>query len=80
MAKLGRKPNPIPSIDWKCYVPLNVATQVDVLLLDPFTGAPRKGARSALITQLLIQWLAHQRKGGDDSGLQEKTAEKITGE
>ena len=82
MAKLGRKPNPVPSIDWKAYIPINIATQVDLLLLDPFTGVPRKGARSALVTQLLLQWLSTQRKGVITDGLQDKakTAQEVVGD
>lgn len=53
----GRKPNPIPTIDWKCHVPVPIACKVDLLLLDPVTGNPRHGARSALVTELLIKWL-----------------------
>ena len=58
--KAGRKPNAIPSVDWKCYIPINIATQVDLHLLDPLSGKPRMGARSALVTQLLIRWLAER--------------------
>lgn len=57
MAKLGRKPNAVPTIDWKCYVPVNIAAQVDLLLTDPLTGKPKLGARSELVTKLLIRWL-----------------------
>jgi hypothetical protein len=58
MAKVGRPKNTIPTIDWKCQVPVPIAAKVDVFLLDPVTLNPRYGARSALVTQLLIQWLA----------------------
>lgn len=79
MTKLGRKPNAVPTIDWKCYVPIPIAAKVDMLLLDPFTGKPRLGARSELVTQLLIRWLnERQAKGGDNNGLQETSPQEIT--
>ena len=56
--KRGRPANPVPTIDWKCHIPLPIAAKVDVFLLDPVTNHTRHGARSALVTQLLIQWLS----------------------
>ena len=38
MAKRGRKPLLIPTIDWKCQIPVDVAAKVDLLLLDPSSG------------------------------------------
>lgn len=63
MTKLGRKPNAVPTIDWKCYVPVNIAAQVDLLLTDPLTGKPKLGARSELVTKLLMAWLASRKSG-----------------
>ena len=56
--KRGRPANPVPTIDWKCHIPLPIAAKVDIFLLDPVTLKTRHGARSALVTQLLIQWLS----------------------
>jgi hypothetical protein len=58
MSKVGRPANTIPTIDWKCHIPVPIAAKVDIFLLDPVTGKTRHGARSGLVTQLLIQWLA----------------------
>ena len=58
MAKAGRKPHTIPPVTWKCQVPTDVAAKVDLLLQDPLRGVPVYGARSALVTQLLRNWLA----------------------
>ena len=60
MAKVGRPSLPVPTIDWKCYIPLPIAAKVDLLLLDPVSGKTRYGARSALVNQLLLQWLTER--------------------
>lgn len=54
----GRPPNVIPTIDWKIHLPIPIAAKVDLLLLDPVTGKTRVGAKSNLVTHLLVQWLA----------------------
>ena len=41
-------------------VPQSIIERVDLLLTDPNTGRLHYGARSALITDLLRQWLAEQ--------------------
>lgn len=58
--KRGRPANPIPTIDWKCHIPVPIAAKVDVFLLDPVTQRTRHGARSSLVTDLLIRWLAEK--------------------
>ena len=58
----GRRAALIPAVPWKCNIPVDVAAQVDTLLLDPLRGIPEYGARSALVTQLLRAWLEAQRK------------------
>lgn len=58
--KRGRPVSPIPTIDWKVYIPVPIAAKVDLLLLDPVTMRQRHGARSALVGQLLLKWLATQ--------------------
>ena len=62
MAKRGRKPLMIPTIDWKCQIPVDVATKVDLLLLDPLTNKPVYGSRSVLVTSLLRAWLSSRIK------------------
>jgi hypothetical protein len=57
MSKVGRPQNTIPTIEWKCHISIPVAAKVDAFLLDPVSLKPRYGARSALVTQLLVQWL-----------------------
>lgn len=56
--KPGRPPNAVPTIDWKVHIPIPVAAKIDIFLLDPVTGSTRHGARSAFVTQLLVEWLA----------------------
>lgn len=53
----GRRPNTIPTVDWKCHVALPLAVKADLLLMDPLTHKLRYGARSALVNQLLLEWL-----------------------
>lgn len=70
----GRPANVVPTIDWKVHIPIPIATKIDVFLLDPVTGNTRHGARSAFVTQLLVEWLTSRKiqpdteKGGDLSG------------
>lgn len=73
MSRPGRPANAIPTVEWKCMIPVNIAAQVDSILLDPVTGRPRYGARSELVTQLLNHWLStlRQSKGGDSHGQEE---------
>lgn len=63
MAKLGRRPNVVPSVEWKAHIPVDLAGQVELLLLDPVTSKPRHGARSELVTRLLRDWILNQQKG-----------------
>lgn len=56
--KVGRPANTIPTVEWKSHIPTPIAAKVDIFLLDPVSLKPRYGARSALVTQLLIQWLS----------------------
>lgn len=58
----GRRAALIPAVPWKCNIPVDVAAQVDTLLLDPLRRIPEYGARSALVTQLLRAWLETQRR------------------
>lgn len=58
MTKRGRKPLTIPTVEWKCRVPVDIACKIDMLTLDPVRNAPVYGARSELITTLLRKFLA----------------------
>jgi hypothetical protein len=49
----------IPAVDWKVYIPIDLAAKVDVLLVDPLTGRTEFGARSAYIERLVRQDLAN---------------------
>lgn len=57
MAKRGRKSLVVPTILWSCRIPVDVAAKVDLLLHDPLRGVPEYGARSALVSRLLREWL-----------------------
>lgn len=67
MAKRGRPSNMIPTVEWKCHIPIDVAGQIDLVHLDAVRGVPTYGARSALVTQLLREWLDTLRKNGDNN-------------
>ena len=58
----GRKPHTEKSVRWRIEVKEKIALQVELLLLDPLTGEIAYGARSALINQLLAEWLEKQRR------------------
>ena len=62
MSRTGRPPNTVPTIRWDTYVPVDVAAQVELLLLDPVRQKVQHGARSALITQLLREWVEEQKR------------------
>lgn len=59
---VGRKKKTDPPVEWKVNVPQVIVAQVELLLLDPITHKTRYGARSKLVTQLLLQWLEIQRE------------------
>lgn len=58
--KRGAKPHAIPPRDWKLSLPLDITAQVDLLLEDPVRKRPAYGARSALVEQLLREWVSRQ--------------------
>ncbi|HYE38131.1 hypothetical protein [Methylocaldum sp.] len=58
----GRTANTEKSIRWRIEVKERIAAQVELLLLDPLTGDIAYGARSALVNQLLREWLDKQRR------------------
>ena len=60
--KRGRKALVIPTVDWKCRIPADIAIKVDTLLLDPVRGLPQYGARSELVTRLLREFLSRYEK------------------
>lgn len=62
MARRGRKPHADPPTEWKVSIPTSIAAKVELLLTDPYTGKPEHGARSRLLTQLLVNWLANKEK------------------
>ena len=63
MAKVGRPALLIPTIEWKLKIPLPIAVKLDMLVLDPIKGVPAYGQRSALVTQILRDYLDKLDKG-----------------
>lgn len=61
MARRGRPPLVVPTVEWKCRVPVDVAASVDLILYDPVRNVTAYGERSALVGKLLKDWLATQR-------------------
>jgi hypothetical protein len=55
--KRGRKALSTPTVEWKCRIPIDLAVKIDMLHLDPVKGTPEYGARSALITSLIREYL-----------------------
>lgn len=49
----GRPKHFDPPVNWRLSMPTSVVTQLELLLLDPVTGRPAVGSRSALMTQLI---------------------------
>jgi len=63
--KRGRKALTIPNIDWKIRMPSDLAAEVELLLFDPVKEEVTYGARSALIEELLRDWVEAKRQKGD---------------
>jgi len=56
----GRKPALDRPIGVEVGIPETVFARVSLVLLDPVTGVRKHGAMSALIVQLLREWLEKQ--------------------
>lgn len=57
----GRKPYSEIRVQWKLYLPLSLAAEVELLLLDPLREKVKYGARNELIEKLLREWLEKQK-------------------
>ena len=70
MAQVGRKPNAVPTIEWKFHIPVDLAAQVELLLKDPVRDKVKYGERSKLLETLLRQWIESKRtvQGAEDGG------------
>lgn len=55
---MPRRPSPDLLIDYKLSVPATLAGMVEVRLMDNVHRKAKYGARSALIKQLLTDWIA----------------------
>lgn len=64
----GKKPNTIPSVEWKLHIDGLLAAQIELLLLDPMRKKSRYGARSQLTEQLYRRWVAEQIAARRESG------------
>lgn len=58
MVQRGRKAYVVPTVEWKCHIPVDVAAKIDMVTFDPVKGKVKYGARSSFVTQLLRDWLA----------------------
>lgn len=63
--KRGRPALVVPTVDWKCRIPVDVAAKIDMLLLDPVRQEVAYGRRSQLVTQLLKAFLETQLTQGE---------------
>lgn len=61
MAKPGRRPNAVPTTEWKFHIPMDLAAEVELLLQDPMREKVKYGARSVLLETLLRGWVNQQR-------------------
>jgi len=64
---MSRKKHADRPVEWKLSIPSSVAGAVDLELFDAVRGRPTYGARSALVTELLKEWLKslEQNTGGE---------------
>lgn len=47
---------------WRVYIPQEIAAQIELRLADPLRDRPTYGARSQLVTSLLIRYLSELQK------------------
>lgn len=80
MAKRGRKPLMMPTVEWKCRIPSDIAAKIDMIQLDPVKGTVEYGARSLLVTSLLRSWLAQRTRGVDELAQTPDNTTSNTGE
>lgn len=78
MAKKGRKALTTPTVEWKCRIPVDIAAKIDLYHLDPVRGTLEYGARSALVTLLLREWLASREQQPALDGLSTLQQNPIT--
>lgn len=63
MSRTGRPKKKVPSVRWTFYLPMTLAAEVEVLLLDPARDKIKYGDRNKVMESLLREWLNSQRKG-----------------
>ena len=61
----GRRPKLDRPVHKRIHIPSSVHDEVEIILSDPLSGRPRWGAFSALVTQLLREWLDKRRKSNE---------------
>lgn len=60
MAKPGRKPNAVKSVNWKIQVPEPLAVKFDAIYVNPLDGKIPYGLRSEIIVGLIRKYLQEQ--------------------
>ena len=63
----GKVAHTDPPVKWRINVPQSVAAKVELMLFDPLKGEIKYGARSDLITKLLVEWLGKVTGGSHDT-------------
>jgi hypothetical protein len=66
MSNRGRKKHYDPPVTWKLNIPLSLAAEIELRLVDPLTGRVKKGKRSEIAQQLFRAWLQEQKE--NDNG------------
>lgn len=56
-----RKKSEVKKVNWKVWIPVPIAEEVETIFYDPLTNAPQKGAKTKLFTTLLREWLWKRR-------------------
>lgn len=59
------RPRKPPTVQWTILVPQDLAVEVELLLMDPFTQQVKYGARKMLIQRLLREWVREQTTSPD---------------
>jgi hypothetical protein len=77
---MGKRKYADPRVSWHLHIPSTTAAQVELILLDPFLGQAKFGAKSELVTRLLEEWMQNLPKPAQKSApTQQNAVEKCPG-
>jgi metal-responsive CopG/Arc/MetJ family transcriptional regulator len=64
----GRRARIDKPVRWEVSLPTSLAAEVELHIFDPVRRTQAFGARSALVSRLLREWLEQQKPTGEQNG------------